>query len=106
MLLPLVAAVLKAIGLTQPHIGDGHTRRQVPHLWLFCEMACYFDTIHLHHNIVIRTIRWPLRPVYGSTTARPADGSQPSEPGFCSRPSRSRAPEADFNAKTTRNKTF
>jgi serine/threonine protein kinase len=35
----------------------------------------------MNARFVIRTIRWPIWPGYGSTTARPADGSKPREPG-------------------------
>src|SRR5262249_54432878 len=49
-LMPLLAIVLKAIGLAQPRIGDWHSRGKIPHFRTLGDKPCYLDTVHLHNN--------------------------------------------------------
>lgn len=52
---------------------------QTPEFWLRAEGSAVIGMLCLLP--VIRTIRWPFWPGYGSTSARPADRSWLSEPG-------------------------
>jgi hypothetical protein len=67
------------IRLAETDVGHLRAGRKKSQFWLSRQVTREFDPILLHD--VIRTIRWPFWPGYGSTTARPADGSEPSEPG-------------------------
>jgi hypothetical protein len=77
--LELAVRAAVPVALPQPGIRNPGTRRQVTQFRFSGEVSREFDSVFL--QIVIRTIRWPIWPGYGSTTARPADGSKPSKPG-------------------------
>jgi hypothetical protein len=72
--------VVMTMEMDSPQMSQAGMKMQMEiDTWRSSEVPGAQELKAFHH--VIRTIRWPIWPGYGSTTARPADGSKPSKPG-------------------------